>query len=94
MQVLMSTQSNEVNIQLLINVIFVATAVNAVFIIQVRLSFLHLGLPAAADSPATPGWAGEVLHRSIPTCTYRNFDFFRMFNEGSFKFFAIRIRSR
>ena len=41
-------------------------------------SFLHLSLPAAAaDSPAAPGWAGEVLHRSIPTgSTYRNFDFF------------------
>ena len=39
-------------------------------------SFLHLGSPAAADSPAAPGWAGEVLHRSIPTSTYRNFDFF------------------
>ena len=57
-------------------------------------SFLHLGPPAAADSPAAPGWAGEVLHRSIPTSTYQNSDFFRMFNEGSFKFFAIRIRSR
>ena len=58
-------------------------------------SYLHLGPPAAADSPAVPGWAGEVLHRSIPTSTSRNFDyFFRMFNEGSFKFFAIRIRSR
>ena len=39
-------------------------------------SFLHLGPPAAADSPAASGWAGEVLHRSIPTSTYRNFDYF------------------
>ena len=89
----MSTQSNQVNIQLLINVIFVATAVNAVFIIRVCLSFLHLGPPApvAADSPA------ERARCCIDRCRLvliGTLIFFRMFNEGSFKFFAIRIRSR
>ena len=39
-------------------------------------SFLHLGPPAVADSPAAPGWAGEVLHRSILT---DKSTFFRMF---------------
>ena len=45
-----------------------------------RFSTSHVAFytspPAAADSPAAPGWAGQVLLRSIPTCTCRNFDFF------------------